>query len=65
MGTIYKYDETRWRVQIRRQGYKTISSIFETYELAKQFHDKLENHLLDKKQKRVIKEALSKVDKIS
>lgn len=60
MGSIQKFN-SKWRVQIRHKGYKSISTLFSSYELAKEFHDKIEDSFAREKELLLIKNAIEKI----
>ena len=60
MGSIYKV-ANKWRVTIRRKGFKSISSYFNDYDKAKAFHDLAEERIKTARDNAKIDKALEKI----
>lgn len=67
MGSILKHNGSKWRVFIRHKGFKSITRVFDDYDEAKKFHDKIEYILKAKincnKEKRIL-DMLSSMNSI-
>jgi len=61
MGSIQKYKDNRWRVQIRHRGFPSVSTIFDTYEEAKEFHDLIESDIEYIIKQRKLEKIMSKI----
>ena len=57
MGSIQKYKGDRWNVQIRHQGYRSVSKVFSSLETAQAFHDKIELAILKDMEKDLVDQA--------
>jgi len=62
MGYICEYKpNNKWQVQIRHRGFKSFSATFSTYELAKEYNDKVEAAIRKKKELELIDKAIEKI----
>ena len=62
MGSISEYRPNRWRVEISRKGFKRLSSVFSSYDKAKEFHDEIEREIDELRFRKKLKVALKKVN---
>ena len=59
MGSIYQVKKNnRWRVQFSYRGKREIGACFSTYEEAKEYHDKIDCILREKKAKEKLEKAI-------